>query len=477
MRAVVYTRVSSEMQLDGYSLEVQEEVCRKFIAAKGWEFVNVYTDPGISAKTTNRPAFQQMLVDAEARWFDTIVIHKLDRFSRSVIDMLLTMRNLEKRGVAVASATEDFDFTSPIGRILLTLLAAFAEWYLTNLAAETKKGHKARVAKGKAHGAIPYGYYRDSDDVTHIDEVQAQAVKIAFEMYATGNHSATEVAEELNLRGFDPPGLGKRKDARRAWTKDTVANMLQNRAYCGYVRYLSEWKEGLHEPIISEALFEQVEAARYKRTVVKGRKPIYHIYLCSRLAWCAECQNSMRATSSGFIKREGGKLGYYTCDPRARQTGCSASAVRADLIDEQIGALLCKLKLPEDWQAESRKRVPTEAGDMDTEKLRAQKRKAKRQLDRLKQLFLYGDLGDLEYREQRDQLRSEVIRIDARLSSNNPIQLQKAADLIAAFPTLWDAATPKERQSLVRSVVDKVWLNENGLDRVEIKPVFRQLLA
>ncbi|HIQ01296.1 MAG TPA: recombinase family protein, partial [Anaerolineales bacterium] len=130
MRAAIYSRVSSaELQLDGFSLDAQRAACERLAQERGWEVMAIYTDPGVSARATQRPQFQQMVEDARAGRFDVIIVHKLDRFSRSVVDVLMTLRE-EELGVTLVSATESFDFTTPTGRAMLTVMAAFAQWYL-----------------------------------------------------------------------------------------------------------------------------------------------------------------------------------------------------------------------------------------------------------------------------------------------------------------------------------------------------------
>src|SRR5688572_26224182 len=98
MRAAIYSRVSKEIQLENYSLEAQRDECQKLAAGRRWQVVQMYTDEGISAKTTERPGFQAMIRDAKAGHFNVIVVHKLDRFSRSVVDLLMTLQELERAG-------------------------------------------------------------------------------------------------------------------------------------------------------------------------------------------------------------------------------------------------------------------------------------------------------------------------------------------------------------------------------------------
>jgi site-specific DNA recombinase len=158
MKVAIYTRVSSEEQVDGYSLSAQEEQARRFAEFKGWTVVALYEEPGRSGKSDLRPVFQQMIRDAEAHQFDVILVHKLDRFSRNVLDVLSYLKRLHQYDVSFTSVTEDFDFTTPMGRMLLTLLAAFAEWYLSNLSHETAKGKAERARKGDWNGTLPFGY-------------------------------------------------------------------------------------------------------------------------------------------------------------------------------------------------------------------------------------------------------------------------------------------------------------------------------
>lgn len=157
-RAIVYTRVSSEEQLEGYSLSAQAEAGQRLIEQRGWEFVKVYPERGRSGKTVFRPEFQQMLKDAEAGLFDVIVVHKLDRFSRSLADVLIYLKKLGEKGVEFISVTENFDFTTPFGKLMLAVLGAFAEWYLDNLRNEVMKGKRERVRLGFWNGTLSFGY-------------------------------------------------------------------------------------------------------------------------------------------------------------------------------------------------------------------------------------------------------------------------------------------------------------------------------
>lgn len=160
MKPAIYLRVSNADQISGYSLSQQEAACRAYCTAHGWDEPTVYVDEGRSAftdKTEKRPRFAAMLDAAVAGEHDVIVVHKLDRFSRSLITTLRELQRLEAAKVGFVSIGESMDFTTPIGRVILSVLGAFAEFYSANLSNETKKGLAGRRAAGFRHSTLPYG--------------------------------------------------------------------------------------------------------------------------------------------------------------------------------------------------------------------------------------------------------------------------------------------------------------------------------
>jgi site-specific DNA recombinase len=160
LRVAVYVRVSTEEQLEGYSLDAQRRAADLYCEGHGWTVVRTYADEGKSARTDDlqkRPEFRAMLADAEAGLVDVVLVHKLDRFARNLRVTLETLERLERCRVAFASIAENMDFTSPIGKVILATLAAFAQYYSDNLSWETKKGKQERKEQGLYNGHLPYG--------------------------------------------------------------------------------------------------------------------------------------------------------------------------------------------------------------------------------------------------------------------------------------------------------------------------------
>jgi DNA invertase Pin-like site-specific DNA recombinase len=156
-RAVGYVRVSSEEQVEGYSLDAQQRAIQHYCDANGWTLVDEYRDEGRSARSDDiakRLAFAEMLVDANAGLFDIIICHKLDRFARN---LRATLDTLNRDDVAFASIFEQMDFRTPIGKGILATLGAFAQYYSANLSHETRKGKTERKRQGMYNGVIPFG--------------------------------------------------------------------------------------------------------------------------------------------------------------------------------------------------------------------------------------------------------------------------------------------------------------------------------
>ena len=196
----IYLRVSSDEQVEGFSLSAQTRACREFAERRNWQVVKVYEDPGESGKNDRRPGFQTMLHGAQAGEFKVLLVHKLDRFSRNIDTTLKYFRELNNCDVTVASVTEDFDYSTPMGRMFFRMMAVFAQWYLENLSAETVKGKRERAKQGLHNGRVPFGYAISADHrVAQVVPDEAIILKKAFEMYSTGEYTDRQIAAYLNF--------------------------------------------------------------------------------------------------------------------------------------------------------------------------------------------------------------------------------------------------------------------------------------
>jgi DNA invertase Pin-like site-specific DNA recombinase len=208
MRAALYARVSTEEQVEGYSIDAQRRAFQALLQGRGWTAYREYIDEGKSARTDNinrRPAFKEMVDDALAGKFDVLVVHKLDRFSRNLRITLEYFDKLLKAGVAFISINEQMDFSTPWGGLALTLLGGLAQFYSDNLSQETKKGWHERRAQGLYCGLLPFGAMKGEDSVPIPDANTHPGLVMAFELSAEGK-SDREVAVALNSAGYRTAG-------------------------------------------------------------------------------------------------------------------------------------------------------------------------------------------------------------------------------------------------------------------------------
>ncbi len=509
MRAVIYTRVSSEEQVDNHSLSAQAELASQLAKRNGWQVVHLYEERGRSAKTALRPEFQQMIRDAEAGHFDIIIVHKLDRFSRNIVDTFTFLTHLEKKGVLLTSVTEqDFNFSTPQGRLMLGLMTIFAQWYLDNLSAETSKGKQERARKGSWNGTLIFGYTNlrrvkkdlldlgDAFKAGKLDQTSysqratvleetleryegrtgetdaipcpfnASGVRLAFETYATGTRSDMDVAQLLNQAGYRTTGNW----GSNVFGKDTVTPLLQNRFYLGETSYKGKkkgatrtWQQGNHEPLISAELFErvqQIHGTRHKGRSMNTSK-VKRIYMLSGLLYCATCGETWRGYSVSEARRR-----RYRDTAQDKGQHCSEIplSVPAETLETQISEIIAQLAIPQDWRERAIQRLQQESPQMDD--TTHQRKRLEQQLKRLKDLYVMGDVDEADYVSKRDAIQSELSRMPSPLHSS-VIDLENAAQLLGDTARLWSAATPLDQQTWLQMLFQKLYLHHGRLRAAE----------
>lgn len=465
VRVVLYARVSTEEQSEeGHSIDAQIRLCRELCARKGWTIVGEYVDAGISGTTVNRPEFQKMLRAARgsggARSFDIIVVHKLDRFSRSLVDTLVTLTELSRDGVSFCSASEDFDFTTPIGKVLLALLAAFAQYFIDNLKAETKKGKKERAFKGLYNGVVPFGYQRVPKDAGGIPvphPQNASAYREIIRRCARGD-SASDIAVWLNTNGYRTTG----NRGANLFTGDAVLDIAKNRFHLGEVAYKHVWRAGKHAPLVETEIWENAQRMiRQRATNRETTKRADRVYPLRKLIYCAECGAGLRGqyTHKHRLYRDMAAVRRHCRQPQT---------VRADKIENELGNYFAASALPRDWRNQILARF---ASNADAERVKAQRRALTNELARARKLFVAGDLSDDEYSVEKR-------RIELQLDALQPVEhpdMDKAAALLENVGALWNQATDDEKLNLARSLLTKVWIRDSAIVALEPRAAFYPL--
>ncbi|MBU2562279.1 MAG: recombinase family protein [Nanoarchaeota archaeon] len=247
--AAIYVRVSTQDQAQhGFSLDAQQEALENYAKALGYEIFQIYRDEGKSAKNIQqRPEMVQMLQDAENKKFSAIFIYKLDRFSRSLKDLILTIDHLKEIGIDFVSLQDKIETTSASGKLMFHIISAFAEFERNIIGDRTKFGMQRKAKEGGFITKAPKGYKLVNKKlIPH--EKEAEIIPKIFGEYAENNISLTQLAKKYNM------------------TTSGIIKLLQNTTYLGKVKFAKIESEGQHEPLISQQLFEQIQQKLSNKT-------------------------------------------------------------------------------------------------------------------------------------------------------------------------------------------------------------------
>ena len=219
VRVAIYARVSSDLQVENWSLDSQVNEATEFVGRLPKHSVaETYVEEGHSAwkgKADSRPEYQRLMADAKSGKFDLVVTTSVDRMSRSVVNLLEMVQELRDYGVEYRSIYEDVKFIGPMGEMMLTQFAAFAELQSSMLSAHSKRGREERLRQGLYSWRPPYGY--ELCDYTcpateghmgcHVHEDKAKVVRKVFRLYASGTYSQMEISDLLNSVGYRTNGF------------------------------------------------------------------------------------------------------------------------------------------------------------------------------------------------------------------------------------------------------------------------------
>ncbi len=445
-RCAIYTRKSTSVGLDQAftSLDAQREACVQYLQSQGqthWQvLLQPYDDGGFTGASLERPAFRQLMADVEAGLIDAVVVYKVDRLSRSLLDFARVMEVFNSKGVAFVSVTQNFSTADAIGRLTLNMLMSFAEFEREMIGERTRDKISAARRKGKwTGGIVPLGY----DVVDHrlvVNDGETETVKAIFQGYLEGR-SAADLALWLNDQGI--PLKAQHVPRSRPWTKDLVLRILRNRIYLGVVHSRGEHYPGEHLALIDLTTFERVQV----RLAPKARKQHSlsrnHSYLVRGILTCGACGSVMTTCSTHTNGRE---YRYYRCLTQVKQgsRGCSTRQLPAEAIEGFV--------VEQVQEAIQQGRISAQAA---TERL-GQLEVAQNRWQERRKRILAANAAD------GSEVMQSLFELD-RVLAQGESQLQEAAWLVqtlAEFDALWEVFTPRNRQRLVQALVDEVVVDE-----------------
>ncbi len=333
----IYVRVSTEQQVDGFSLEAQEEVLRQDVKRRGKWVYQVYKDAGVSGAKAEREGLGQLMADARQGRFGEVLVWKVSRVSRRLHLLLKLIEELDMIGIAFRSHSERFDAASGIGKFSLTMLGAVAQMQRESWMESSRIGSEKRFRSGRWNGGRVFGYRSvpDPDDprggtMLTVVPGEAEVVRRIFELYDEGL-GYKRIVRRLNDEGCQT----LKGDLFSVWN---IKSILENPVYIGLVRFAGERTIGIHQPIINRELWNKVQERKGEGR--RASRMVEREYLLSGLLRCPECGGPMVPIHKNKVRGDGSRkvYHYYQCAANLNKgkAACHANLVMADRIETAV---------------------------------------------------------------------------------------------------------------------------------------------
>ena len=509
-KCYIYIRVSTAMQVDGYSLEAQKDRLTKFAEFQDMEVVREYCDAGKSGKSiTGRPEFTQMLQDVadDKDGVEYILVFKLSRFGRNAADVLNSLQYIQDFGVNLICVEDGIDSSKDSGKLTITVLSAVAEIERENILVQTMEGRKQKAREGKWNGGqAPFGYTLDSKKgMLLVNTEEAEVVKIIYNKFVNEGMGADTICNYLNQHGYVKKK--NRSHELNYFTRGLIRKILDNPVYIGKIAYGKSstekikgtrdqyhrvrnddflLAEGLHDAIIDLDLWEGARAKR-EETGVKWVKThsLEHEHILTGLLKCPVCGVGM----SGTVRRRKNKSTgeykddfYYRCKHRKKineSDFCNCSLVlNQNELNGEVERHIMDLVNHDDCRAYIIRRMETrvDVSSLETEReqLRGQLRQlsgAKKKLtDMLDRLDVSDKHYDRKYQDMHDRLDNLYDKIGdiddqlqdvnekIRMAYENQITSKQVYQILTYFDKIYFEMTDLEKKEFFRNFIDEIEL-------------------
>lgn len=470
-KVALYVRVSTTSQLEeGYSIEEQKAKLESYCDIKDWHIYKVYTDGGFSGSTTERPALEQLIKDAQSKLFDTVLVYKLDRLSRSQKDTLYLIEDIFlKNNIEFVSLLENFDTSTPFGRAVIGLLSVFAQLEREQIKERMQLGKLGRAKSGKsmmwAKTSYGYNYNKDTGTMT-VNEYEALAVKEIYASYLAGM-SITKLRDKINEEYPKQP----------AWSYRTIRGILANPVYCGLNQYKGQTFQGAHKPIISLVDFEQTqrELAKRQQTAkeLSNPRPFQAKYMLSGLAQCGYCHAPLKVIL-GAVRKDGSRFKRYECYQRhPRKTRgvtvyndnkkCDSGYYDMELLEHYVLTRIAQLQNDPDKIQELFSDDTSPA--VDRQAIQKQIDSLTLKLSKLNDLYLDDRITLDELRtksadfiKQRNALEDEIKKASNDKQAGKREKIEKMLDASSVLEMSYD-----NQKVIVRELIDKVQVTSDKI--------------
>lgn len=463
-KVAIYVRVSTTNQAEeGYSIDEQKDKLTAYCKIKDWAIYNIYTDGGFTGSNTRRPALEQLVKDAKAKKFDTVLVYKLDRLSRSQKDTLYLIEDIFlDNGIDFVSLLENFDTSTPFGKAMVGILSVFAQLEREQIKERMQLGKLGRAKSGKsmmwAKVALGYDYHKETGEMT-INSWQAVTVSSIYDWYLSGK-SITKIRDALNENYPKNP----------AWSYRIVRQILDNPVYCGYNQYKGEIYKGNHEPIISKEVWDKVQEElkiRQRTAAEKSNpRPFQAKYMLSGIAQCGYCHAPLKIIM-GAIRKDGTRFIRYECYQRhPRKTKgvtvynnnqkCHSGSYSKEELELHVLHEINKLQNDTNYLDEIFSDNNTES--IDRESYKKQIEELSKKISRLNDLYIDDRITLEELQKKSTEFGTIRAFLEAELESDPTLKANKQKENMRQKLATDDilGLDYEQQKEIVRSLISKV---------------------
>lgn len=513
----IYTRVSTSMQVDGFSLEAQKEKLRKYAEFQEFTVAGEYSDEGKSGKNIEgRPEFQSMLNDiADGKDnVEYVLVFKLSRFGRNAADVLNSLQLMQDYGVNLICVEDGIDSSKDSGKLMISVLSAVAEIERENILVQTMEGRKQKAREGKWNGGFaPYGYKLVEGELK-IAEDEAEIIRIIYDKFIHTTMGANTVARYLNRQGYVKK---KRQNGTLdAFTAHFVKLVLDNPIYCGKIAFGRRKTEkiqgsrnryhvvkqeaypvyeGIHEAIIGEEDWLLAQEKR-KKTGVKNEK-IYsmeHQHLLSGILRCPECGAALYGSVNRKRKKDGSfyrDYWYYACKHRLEYDGHKCTykkQIHQDKVNDAVVevirhivknsqfdvAIKEKLEASVDLTAYEKEELSVK---VQIKQLTVAKERLGNQIDRLDYSDKHYEQKYNDMQNRMNSLYDEIAEANANLETlqmqikgikEQQISQQRVYEFLELFDIMYDEFTEAEKKEFFNSFIKQIEIHPQPLESGQI---------
>jgi site-specific DNA recombinase len=479
IRCAIYTRKSTEegLQMEFNSLDAQRESGEAFIksqAAEGWSCLpERYDDGGFTGGNIDRPALRRLLADIEAGKLDCVLVYKVDRLSRSLLDFARLMEVFNKHRVSFVSVTQQFNSSTSMGRMTLNLLLTFAQFERETIAERTRDKMAASRRKGKYLGGAPvlgYDVDRQAKRLV-VNEAEAARVRAIFGLYL--DHQALlPVVREIENRGWKTKRWLTRSGAERggkAFTRTALHKLLTNVTYIGKVAYRKEIHKGEQAAIVDPEVWQRVQELLARNGRGGGQTRNRFGALLRGILRCVPCGCAMIASHT--TRKGSRRYRYYICTS-AQKRGwhtCPSKSIPAGEIErfvvDQLRGVGSDPALIGETLAQARARADEERATLQAEQ-RGLERDVEGWNNEVRGLLeeiakgsnptALQRLAELQERIRSAEARASEIHAQLLALDQGRITEHEVAAALGSFDPVWNALSPREQARIIQLLVERV---------------------